>query len=81
GAASLIYASAVTVAATSKTATAGLTVFGDFMGVSFVARARQGGSAQWLHAMSRRPRVRPTQWSSGSDAAGEIRNSVWTCIR
>jgi len=46
GAASLIYASAVTVAATNKTATAGPTVFGDFMAVSFVARARYGGSAQ-----------------------------------
>src|SRR5207249_7602175 len=50
--------SAATVAATRETATAGPTVFGDFMGGSFVARARHGGSAQRLHSMSRRPRVR-----------------------
>lgn len=46
-AASLIYASAATVAATSETATAGPTVFGDFMGNSFVGRA-----AWWLGAMA-----------------------------
>ena len=59
GAATLNYASA-TAAATSETATAGPTVFGDFMEGSFVARARLGGPAQWLHSMSRRPQVRPT---------------------
>src|SRR6185312_14708411 len=43
-AASLIYASAVTVAATSATAATGPTVFGDFLGGSFVARAPHCGS-------------------------------------
>ena len=81
GAASLIYGSAATVAATSETATAGPAVFGDYMGSSFVARARHGGTVQWLHSCRGRPRVRPTRWTSGSDADGEIRNSVWTCIR
>jgi hypothetical protein len=41
GAGLLIYASAATLAATSETATAGPTVFRDFIGFSFVARARQ----------------------------------------
>lgn len=60
GAASLIYARSYG-AVTSETATAGPTVFGDFMVVSFVTRVRHSGSAQWLHSMSRRPRVQPTQ--------------------
>ena len=46
GAPPLIYASAATVAATSETATARPTVLGNFMGDSFAARARHGGSAQ-----------------------------------
>jgi hypothetical protein len=42
----LIYASAATVATSSETATARPTVLGNFMGGSFAARARHGGSAQ-----------------------------------
>ena len=57
GAPPLIYASAATLAATSETATARPTVLGNFMGGSFAARARLGGSTQYLQSLPRRPRV------------------------
>ena len=47
GAASLIYASVAKVAATRETATAGPTVFGDFMGLLCCPR-----TARWLGAMA-----------------------------
>jgi hypothetical protein len=46
GAAPLFCASAATVPATSETATVKPTVLGNFMGISFAARARHGDSAQ-----------------------------------
>jgi hypothetical protein len=68
-----------TVAATSGTATAGPTVFGDFMGLLCCPRA-----ARWLGAMASfnvELAAFADQWTLRSDAAGEIRNSVWACIR
>ena len=62
----------------SETATARPTVLDNFMGVSFAARAAwrngfnpcRGGRA-----------CSAAQRTSASDAASEIRNSLWTCIR
>ena len=80
GAASLIYASAAMMAATSETATAGPIVFGDFMGAPLLpARGTVVRRNGFIQCRVGRPSG-PTQWTSGLDAAGEIRNSVWTCI-
>jgi len=47
-------------------------------GVSFDARAHGATASIPVKAAAR---VRPAQRISASDAAGEIRNSLWACIR
>ena len=76
----LIYASAATGAATGETATARPTALGNFMGLVCCPRAarRLGAIASIL--VEPAARARPAQWTSGSDVADEIRNSLWTCI-
>ena len=81
GAAPLISASAATVAASRETATARPTVLGNFMGAPLLP-ARHGDSPQRLQSLAEATAcARPAQQTQRSDAADEIRNYLWTCIR
>ena len=78
----LIYASAATGAATGETATARPTALGNFMGGLLCcprAARRLGAIASIL--VEAAACARPAQQTQRSDAADEIRNSFWTCIR
>jgi hypothetical protein len=81
GAAALIYASAAKVVASSETATATPTVVGNFMRGSFTAHARHGDSPQRFKLLEATVYAPPAQQTQRSDAADEIGNYLWSCIR